>query len=307
MSTGDNPLTRNYHGYEVRPMDTEDLHEIGQANYAGPYTIDPVQSMPLSQLSGSAFRQDKVGPLADKIKANGWLEPIVVDGSGNIIEGQHRFRALQQLGVPDAPVHRIREAVSPDVYYSIRDAAASGQKMHQDHAGQIANQIAEIIGEEGPQALHEYEAPRGFEKGWAAAVQAAQKAHGLSTGDNPLMKSAPNPFDFSNPGGGTRTAQVGNTEITYGVGKNGDAELTLIKTPEGLRGQGSGRAAMQQFLNEADRNGYRVLLNADPMGKGVSKNKLVDFYKSFGFKRNAGNKRDFTTRAEFIRDPKSAE
>ena len=111
-------------------------------------------------------------------------------------------------------------------------------------------------------------------------------------------------FDFSNPGvGGTRTAQIGNTEVTYGVGKNGDVELTLLKTPKNLRGQGSGRAAMEQLIQEADANGSRVLLNADPMDKGISKNKLVDFYKSFGFKRNAGNKRDFTTRAEFIREP----
>lgn len=110
-------------------------------------------------------------------------------------------------------------------------------------------------------------------------------------------------FDFSNPGGGSRVAQIGKTEITYGVGKDGLVEVILVKTPKTERGQGAARAAMQQMISEADANGLRLALNADPMDKGVSKSGLVQFYKSLGFRRNAGSKRDFSTRAEFIREP----
>ncbi len=110
-------------------------------------------------------------------------------------------------------------------------------------------------------------------------------------------------FDFSNPGGGSRTAQIGDTEITYGVGNDGSAEVILVKTPKDKRGQGSARAAMERMIAEADANGLRLKLSADPMDRGVSKSRLVAFYKSLGFKRNAGRYRDFTTRAEFIREP----
>lgn len=112
-------------------------------------------------------------------------------------------------------------------------------------------------------------------------------------------------FDFGNPGGGTREARIGNTDITYGVGNDG-VEVTLVRTPKEHRGEGSARAAMQKMVEEADAAGVRLQLNADPMDKGVSKGGLVDFYKSLGFTRNAGNKRDFSTRAEYIREPIAA-
>lgn len=110
-------------------------------------------------------------------------------------------------------------------------------------------------------------------------------------------------FDFSKPSAGTNVAKIGDTEIIYGVGKNNDVELTLIKTPKDKRGEGSARAALEQFTKEADEAGKRIMLNADPMDKATSKSGLVDFYKSLGFVRNAGNKRDFSTRAEYIREP----
>jgi GNAT superfamily N-acetyltransferase len=113
------------------------------------------------------------------------------------------------------------------------------------------------------------------------------------------------PFDFENPGGGSRVAEVGDTEITYGVGKDNLVELILVKTPKAKRGQGSARQAMQQFLREADVRGLRVGLSADPMDAGISKAKLVDFYESLGFKRNSGNDRDFSTRLEFLREPQA--
>lgn len=111
-------------------------------------------------------------------------------------------------------------------------------------------------------------------------------------------------FDFSNPGtGGSRTAVIGDTTIDYGVGRDGLVEVILVKTPKSKRGQGSARAAMQTLATEADAAGLRLGLNADPMDKGISKARLEDFYKSLGFKRNAGNKRDFTTRLEYLREP----
>lgn len=122
---------------------------------------------------------------------------------------------------------------------------------------------------------------------------------GVALGSGPIRH-----FDFATPSGGVRTAKIGPTEITYGVAKNGnDVELTLIKTDKNARGQGHGREALQQFIDEADANGKRVLLNADPMDKGTSKSGLVDFYKSMGFVRNKGKNKDFEIRNEYLRNP----
>lgn len=112
-------------------------------------------------------------------------------------------------------------------------------------------------------------------------------------------------FDFG-PGtsSGSREVKIGDTTVTYGVGRDGLVEVILIKTPKDKRGQGSARAAMETMKAEADAAGLRLGLNADPMDKGISKPKLEEFYKSLGFKRNAGNKRDFTTRLEYLREPK---
>lgn len=119
-------------------------------------------------------------------------------------------------------------------------------------------------------------------------------------------------FDWSNPGGpgrdGThgREKKIGATTITYGVGKNNLAEIILVKTDPSKRNQGNARTALEKFLGEADRNGFRVALTPDDtMGKGISKARLVDFYKSLGFKMNSGRARDFTTRASMLREPRT--
>ena len=115
----------------------------------------------------------------------------------------------------------------------------------------------------------------------------------------PGMTSIKKALDWA-PGGGSKVAKIGDTEITYGVGKNGIVDLILIKTPKSKRGQGSGRAALQEFVSQAKANGYRVALDADPMDKGISKARLEGFYRSEGFSKNAGKKRDFSTMRSWI-------
>lgn len=120
-----------------------------------------------------------------------------------------------------------------------------------------------------------------------------------------VAKTAQPKFDFSvGESSGSRSVKLGPTEITYGVNpKNNDVELSLIRTDKNKRGEGHGRQAIAQFLKEADESNKRVLLNADPMDKSTSKAKLESFYKSLGFVRNSGRNKDFTTRAEYIRNP----
>ncbi len=113
-------------------------------------------------------------------------------------------------------------------------------------------------------------------------------------------------FDWT-PGGGTKTAQVGKTEITYGIDRTGDTgEVVLVKTPPADRGQGFARTAMQQFLDHADTQGTTLFLNADPMDKGVSKGGLDRFYRSLGFVKNMGKQKDSRSTAEYVRQAPEA-
>ena len=102
---------------------------------------------------------------------------------------------------------------------------------------------------------------------------------------------------------GVRQFVSGNTTVDYTVSNDGKrAEVTMAKTPEAQRGQGSARRAMQAFLDEADAKGMQVVLTADPMDKSTSKAKLAAFYKSLGFVPNKGKAKDFTTRAGMVRE-----
>lgn len=121
-------------------------------------------------------------------------------------------------------------------------------------------------------------------------------------GDRQFSQSS---FDWT-PGGGSKSVTVGKTTIDYGIAKDGKSgEVILVKTPAAERGEGSAREAMQQFVAEADRRGTTLFLNSDPMDKGIKKSGLDDFYKSLGFVKNTGRNKDFTSRAEFVRQPKT--
>ena len=161
---------------ERRPMNPVKLHEIGDATYSTPYVVErKVSSVPISDLVGSAHTPEKVAPLAEAIRNNRWIEPLVIDREGNVIEGQHRLRALQQLGFSKVPVHRIRELIPHDAATRI-EKAAQGAGIHSQQARQIAKQVAEIIDAEGAGELRYYEPPRGFENAWRAAVKEATSA-----------------------------------------------------------------------------------------------------------------------------------
>lgn len=49
------------------------------------------------------------------------------------------------------------------------------------------------------------------------------------------------------------------------------------------RRQGLGTAAVRSILAVADQGGFRLLLEAQPIGKGISRRKLVQWYKGLGF------------------------
>ena len=85
--------------------------------------------------------------------------------------------------------------------------------------------------------------------------------------------------------------------------KSGDLRINQLFVPPDKRGKGIGSRAMKGLGTYADIQNKRITLNQAPdPGK---KAKLAKFYKSHGFEKNSGRKRDFTTRDTYIRNPQT--
>lgn len=127
--------------------------------------------------------------------------------------------------------------------------------------------------------------------------------------------SASSSFDFSKPdivekdyaikstvtGSSIRTTKIEDTTLSYSL-YDDRIHLLSMKTPATKRRKGSARQAMALFLKEADRLGMAVTLEASPLDKKTSLQKLVEFYQSFGFKLT-GKRVNFAGDPEMKRYP----
>jgi len=77
--------------------------------------------------------------------------------------------------------------------------------------------------------------------------------------------------------------KIGNSTVSYQLGDDGILKIFSLRTPQSKRGQGSATEAMNQIVQRADENGIPIKLDASPLDKKTSLNKLVNFYKKFGF------------------------
>lgn len=106
------------------------------------------------------------------------------------------------------------------------------------------------------------------------------------------------------PGGGSKQYRLGDTVIDYGISRDGQtAEIILVKTPRSARGRGSARRALSDLLTAFDGARLTTFLTAEPMDKGISKAKLIEFYRSLGFRENKGRHKDFRSQAAMVREP----
>jgi hypothetical protein len=101
-----------------------------------------------------------------------------------------------------------------------------------------------------------------------------------------------NPFliDLSPPTDGSfwinRDFKSGDSIIKYGVqaeAEGGEIDIYSLRTPQTKRGKGSGRKAMELFLDAADIARKEIKLGASSLDKKTSTSKLFSFYKSLGF------------------------
>jgi len=94
------------------------------------------------------------------------------------------------------------------------------------------------------------------------------------------------------------------------VSLHGDAKkgyvLSKIEVSGDERNAGQGTKAMQDIVDRMDREGAIIALTPDD-AFGGNKNRLIKFYKRFGFVPNKGRNKDFRFRETMIRYPQGNE
>jgi hypothetical protein len=78
--------------------------------------------------------------------------------------------------------------------------------------------------------------------------------------------------------------------------------LDAIIIPKTQRRLGLGSKMMKDLIDAADKNNWPLALTPDSV-YGTPQGQLEKFYRSFGFVKNAGRKRDFSTQESMIRYP----
>ena len=84
-------------------------------------------------------------------------------------------------------------------------------------------------------------------------------------------------------GKGIVDEKIGNSTMSYQLGDDGVLKIFSLRTPQSKRGQGSATQAMNQIVQRADEYGIPIKLDASPLDKKTRLDKLVNFYKKFGF------------------------
>ncbi len=155
----------------------ENLQTVVDSNTVGGY-VEGEETVPIDSLSGgistSKRAQDTVKDIAARMSGrSGYIERLVVDQDGNVIEGAHRLEALRKIGVKEVPVTRIVDPTSDLDLVSMEKAIKGAGKIHPDHVNQVISQIGDMLRETGNdpgKVLTDYTFPKGYEKYFKAAL-----------------------------------------------------------------------------------------------------------------------------------------
>lgn len=88
---------------------------------------------------------------------------------------------------------------------------------------------------------------------------------------------------------------------------NGNIKLHNLRVEKGMRKQGLGTTFMDELCRIADEMGKTIELDlaSKERGETTSKNRLIEFYRRFGFVRNFGRTKDYQLSCQMYRTPKS--
>ena len=162
----ENELLSNYN----IKSSSDDVYAVGEANGL---TIKNIkETIPIKYINGGVRlsnpqERKRINNLKNEILKNKFISRIIVDSDNNIIEGQHRYTAMVELGfdlIPVVKLFGIDDYINSELIHKLIDK----YKIHPDYKHQIVNMVAEIIADENGNYLElkNYEPPKGFENMW---------------------------------------------------------------------------------------------------------------------------------------------
>lgn len=162
----------------------ESLREVADSNFSmgipsGDKTVS-IDSLN-GGMSSATTDAAKVKSLVKKMSgAKGYIERLIVDQHGNVIEGQHRLNALRAMGVKEVPVSVIAD--HSDTY----DALVAGG-LRPEHARNVIENVSEMLGESGSAAKvrADYEFPKGYESAFDTALERMAVKDGAAKATTP--------------------------------------------------------------------------------------------------------------------------
>ena len=154
-----------------------------------------------------------------------------------------------------------------------------------NHLGEQVDRNSDLMNQAGWMPIAKTNATK-EQRDMARALLADQGAQGSMAGmiDQKALKGMFPNVDFS-------LMQKGN-----------QATLSKVVVPKDARGQGVGTGFMQALTDAADADGTQLALSPSA-DFGGNKNRLVQFYKQFGFVPNKGRNIDFSISESMRREP----
>jgi len=125
-------------------------------------------------ISSSQRAQDTVTDIMSQMSGpKGYIERLLVDQDGNVIEGAHRLEALRRLGISEVPITRVVDPTANLDLPSMRKAIEGAGKIPSDHVNQIMSQVGDMLestGNDPEKVFEEFTFPEGYEKYFGAAL-----------------------------------------------------------------------------------------------------------------------------------------
>ena len=131
----------------------ENIRTVLDSNYESGRLVGN-ETVPIEELFGGVGREKsdlrRVRELVDKMKSpDGYIERLIVDQDGNVVEGQHRLSALRELGIKNVPITRVADNMAGIDVPKTKDAIRAVGGMHSDNINRTVANVAEILREKG--------------------------------------------------------------------------------------------------------------------------------------------------------------
>ena len=133
----------------------ENLQTVLDSNFNSGRVVGD-EMVPIDSLRGGATASrdvkdlQRVSDLVEEMKGpDGYIERLIVDQDGTVVEGQHRLSALRELGEESVPITRVADNYEGLDLEKVREAIGETGTRNRDQQHYVMQDAAEMLREEG--------------------------------------------------------------------------------------------------------------------------------------------------------------